>query len=220
VQGWGGAGLLASYEAERKPIAIRNTSAARALARSVGKTSVPADLEQTTPEGAAERAELGAFLATFGEEFASLGVQLGARYDGSAIIVPDGKAPEDDYKTYRPSSIPGGRTPHIWLDAGRGAGSSLFDHLGVGFTLLQLGPDAVDASTFTEAAARRGVPFGVLHVKQPEALALYGCKLALVRPDQHIAWRGQSVPAGIDRVLAIVVGDDASAMRHFGSEAA
>lgn len=207
VQGWGGPDLLASYEAERRPIAIRNTSAARNLARSVGEVKVPPTIEHATPEGEAARAEVGAFLATFGEEFASLGVQLGARYDGSPIVVADAPAPVDDIVNYTPTSIPGGRAPHIWLDAGRGLGSSLFDHLGVGFTLLLLGPDAPDAMPFVAAAAARRVPLTVLRVPDPAARTLYDCAMALVRPDQHVAWRGEQAPADVGAILARVVGD-------------
>ena len=207
VQGWGGRGLLASYEAERKPIAIRNTSAARALARSVGEVMVTPAIEQATTEGDVERQKVGAFLATFGEEFASIGVQLGARYDGSPIVVADGLPPADDVFNYRPSSSPGGRAPHLWLDRARGAGSSLFDRFGLGFTLLQLG-EAADPVPFTAAARSLGIPLEVLHVPQPEARTLYGCALALIRPDQHVAWRGQSAPADAARVLAVVTGGE------------
>ncbi len=206
VQGWGGPRLLASYETERKPIAIRNTGAARILAQSVGEVVVAAEIEQPTEAGEAARRQAGAFLATFGEEFASLGVQLGARYDGSPIVVADGPAPADDIVAYTPTSVPGGRAPHLWLGPGRGPGSSLFDHFGIGFTLLQLGPTATGVAPFEAAARARGVPLAVLHVPDPAAQALYGCALALIRPDQHVAWRGQDAPADADRVLATVTG--------------
>ena len=206
VQGWGGPALLDSYEAERKPIAIRNTGAARVLAQSVGEVRVAPEIEQPTAAGEAARRQAGAFLATFGEEFASLGVQLGARYDGSPIVVADGPAPADDIAGYTPTSVPGGRAPHFWLDAGRGPGSSLFDRLGVGFTLLQLGPVAAGVAAFEAAARARGVPLEVLAVPGPAARALYGCGLALIRPDQYVAWRGEQAPVDADRVLATVTG--------------
>ncbi|MBI0539027.1 monooxygenase [Roseomonas sp. KE2513] len=222
VQGWGGPGLLNSYEVERKAIAIRNTAAARELARSVGEVKVPPELEHATAEGEAARAEVGRFLATFGEEFASLGVQLGARYDGSPIILPDGQPPVDDLVSYVPSSVPGGRAPHFWLDAGRGPGSSLFDRFGIGFTLLRLGPDAPDVDAFVTGATALGIPLTELAISDPAARDLYGCDLALVRPDQHIAWRGSQVPAEVEAILAKVVGHDAAVAQHRsdGSKAA
>jgi len=207
VQGWGGPGLLKSYEIERRPIAERNTIAARELNKHLIAMPAPPEMEEDTPAGAAARRLVSAHLLTMGEEFASIGVQLGARYDGSPIIAADGsKAPPDDYVNYAPSSVPGGRMPHYWLGAGRGHGDSLFDHLGNGFTLLRLGSSAPDASALEAAARARGVPLKVLDVPAGEARDLYGCDLALVRPDQYVAWRGNAPPADPDRLLAQVTG--------------
>jgi 2-polyprenyl-6-methoxyphenol hydroxylase-like FAD-dependent oxidoreductase len=207
VQGWGGAGLLSSYETERKPVAVRNTSASRALAKNVGDVPVPPELEQNSPVGEAARAGTGTFLSGFGEEFASIGVQLGARYDGSPIIAADGHPPPaDDFVRYRPSSVPGGRAPHYWLDEARVFGSSLFDRLGVGFTLLRLGPNAPDGDPLVRAANACRIPLCVLDISDSEARALYACDLALIRPDQHVAWRGNALPEDCGALLGKVVG--------------
>ncbi|HEX2115839.1 MAG TPA: FAD-dependent oxidoreductase [Alphaproteobacteria bacterium] len=206
VQGWGGPNLLDSYENERKPIAIRNTNAARAFAKNVGDVPVPPEMEDNSPAGAAARAKVGAFLGTFGEEFASIGVQLGARYDGSPIVCAQGTPPRDSLTEYMPSSVPGGRAPHVWLDEGRGIGSSLFDRLGVGFTLLRLGPKAPDGASICEAAKKRGVPLAVLDVPDRDARDLYGCDLCLIRPDQHVAWRGDTGPGNADKLIARAIG--------------
>jgi 2-polyprenyl-6-methoxyphenol hydroxylase-like FAD-dependent oxidoreductase len=210
VQGWGGRHLLDSYEAERRPIAIRNTNAARALAKNVGDVPLPAEMEENSPAGEAARRRVGAFLSTFGEEFASIGVQLGARYDASPIVVPDGAPPKDSLTEYVPTSVPGGRTPHLWMDIGRGAGDSLFDCLGTDFTLLRLGAKAADGASIAAAAGRRRMKLTVLNLPDPEARDLYGCDLCLVRPDQHVAWRGNRAPDDTDRIIARVVGDAAS----------
>lgn len=206
VQGWGGKNLLASYELERKPIAQRNTAAARELARNVGLVPVPPELDKDSPEGAHARVETGAFLSTFGEEYASLGVQLGARYDSSPIIVQDGHAPDDDLANYVPTSVPGGRAPHFWLDKGREEGSSLYDHLGVGFTLLCLNNVGFDVDAFQRAAKARGIPLKVLHIDNSKALEMYGVGKALIRPDQHICWRGDTVPEDVGALLDTVTG--------------
>ena len=206
VQGWAGNGLLASYELERKPIARRNTGAARELARSVGMVPVPPELEQNDETGAKARADTGAFLGTFGEEYASLGVQLGARYDGSPIVATDGPSPADDPARYVPTSLPGGRAPHFWIDAGRGMGSSLFDRLGKGYTLLCFREPGGDAAALQAAARKRGVPLAVLPVAQDQARDLYGTDQVLIRPDQHIAWRGDTIPTDADGLLAKVTG--------------
>src|SRR5579872_612838 len=93
------------------------------------------------------RRQVGTHLSTFGEAFSSIGLQLGVRYDGSPIIVPDGAPPPDNFTRYSPSSAPGGRAPHIWLDARRGRGNSLYDRLGIGFTLLRLGGHTAGSAT-------------------------------------------------------------------------
>src|SRR5207248_4049443 len=84
---WGGGGLLDSYGAERRPVAVRNTAAARALNQNLADLQRPAVLEDDSPAGRAARQALGGRLGSFGEQFRSLGVQLGARYDGSPVIV-------------------------------------------------------------------------------------------------------------------------------------
>jgi hypothetical protein len=146
LQGWGGKSLLDSYERERKPIALRNTRAARAIAKQVGVLDIPAGIEDDSPTGAEQRRELGAQVSTYlGTQFAPIGVELGARYDGSSIIASDEAAPTDSIVQYMPTGQPGGRAPHSWLGAGRGIGDSLYDRLGNGFTLLRLGPKPSDA---------------------------------------------------------------------------
>ena len=109
--------------------------------------------------------------------------------------LPTARRPRDSLTEYVPSSVPGGRAPHLWMNSGRGSGDSLFDRLGVGFTLLRLGAERTDASSLVEAARMRGVPLKVLDVPDSEARDLYGCDLCLIRPDQHVAWRG-SAPGG------------------------
>jgi len=206
LQGWGGPHLLETYEAERLPIAIRNTGAARALARNIGDVRVPPDLEADTEAGAAARQELGGYLSTFGEEFASIGVQLGARYDGSPIVADDEAPPPDDFARYVPSAVPGGRAPHAWLGAGRDVGDSLYDRLGTGFTLLRLGSHAPDASALMAAARLMAMPLKQLDIADDDIRALYGRDLVLVRPDQHVAWRGNAVPTDADALLRRLAG--------------
>jgi 2-polyprenyl-6-methoxyphenol hydroxylase-like FAD-dependent oxidoreductase len=203
VQGWGGKGLLQTYESERRPIAFRNTGAARRLGINVAEVPIGAAIEEDSSAGLAARHETSAYLADFGPEFASLGVQLGARYDGSPIVAEDGTAPpRDDLDAYLPSACPGGRAPHLWLEDG----GSLFDRLGPGFTLLDLSGGAADTSGFAKAAVGRGVPFKVLSLGRSEARDLYERDLVLVRPDQHVAWRGNRVPEDCAALLARVTG--------------
>jgi 2-polyprenyl-6-methoxyphenol hydroxylase-like FAD-dependent oxidoreductase len=206
VQGWGGDSLLDSYEAERMPIALRNTEAARQLAANINVTDIDPAIEEPSPAGEAGRQAAGAMLSRFSEQFASIGVQLGARYDGSPIIAADGAPPADSFVKYVPTGVPGGRTPHAWLDDAHGQGSSLFDRLGRGFTLLRLGPRAPAATSLMSAAARRRVPLDVIEIMDPDIRALYDRDLVIVRPDQHVAWRGNDIPSDCERLIARLVG--------------
>lgn len=205
VQGWGGGGLLASYQIERMPIALRNTDAARKLTANIGETDVDPEIEHDTPAGEAARQAAGAMLANFGEQFASIGVQLGARYDGSPVVIPDSVAPADSFVTYTPTSIPGGRAPHIWFDEKRTYGNSLFDRLGAGFTLLRIGSRAPDTSVIMAAAVHQNIPLKVLDVPDTDARDLYERDLVIIRPDQYVAWRGNN-STDPDRLFAQVVG--------------
>jgi hypothetical protein len=189
IQGWGGPALLGSYETERQPVAVRNTTAARQLARNVQSVDVDEAIESPGPDGDAERERVGARLRQFGEEFASIGVQLGARYDGSPIVLSDGTAPPPDSPdVYMPSACPGGRVPHLRLRDG----SSLFDRLGLGFTLLRTDPSA-DVDRLTRLALSQRVPLDIVDIDHTGARDFYEAALVLVRPDQHVAWRGSRI---------------------------
>jgi 2-polyprenyl-6-methoxyphenol hydroxylase-like FAD-dependent oxidoreductase len=200
--GWGGPGLLATYETERKPIALRNTRFARAMAESIGRIAIPADLEAESEAGEAARAALGERLALHAAtEFDIPGIHLGVFYSGSPLVVADGAPPPDDWHHYTPSAAPGARAPHVWLNDG----TSIFDRFGRDFTLLRF-DSGFDTRPFEAAAQRRGVPLSVLDVPSDEARDLYARDLALVRPDHHVAWRGNALPDHADALLSLAVG--------------
>ena len=214
LQGWGGARLLDSYQTERKPMGYRNTGASRKYASMMHDAVVPADIEADGPAGDAARIA-GANLTYVRknhfvrpEHMDAVGVQIGGRYEGSPIIVPDGNPPADifpdTYDEYTASGVPGGRAPHLWLDAERSQGSSLFDRFGKGFTLLRFKGASTDA--LKRAAEKRGIPLAVVDVGLPEGRELYGRDLALIRPDQIIAWRGDSLPDDLDALLDKITG--------------
>ena len=186
VQGWAPRELLQSYEAERKPMALRNTAFARRMADSIGRIAVSPAIEDKGPAGDAARAAMGqALSAHVAREFNIPGLQLGVRYQSDIVASEDGEAPPDDANIYVPSSYPGARAPHVKL-----GDSSLLDHFGRDFTLLSLG-DA-DTGSWEEAASNIGLPLMILHINEPAVRALYDAELVLIRPDHHIAWRGGS----------------------------
>jgi 2-polyprenyl-6-methoxyphenol hydroxylase-like FAD-dependent oxidoreductase len=202
VGGWGGPNLFASYEIERRPIAFRNTGMAKEMSRGMEQITLDEDMLEASPAGDRARSELAKPLSALAEEFACIGIQLGARYDDSPIIVPDGSAPpSDDPITYRPTACSGGRAPHLFFPDH----SSLFDHLGMGFTLLNFHGDH-DAGMMIKAAKARRIPFKILRIDMPEGRELYECDLALIRPDQHVAWSGDRLPDDCGNLLARVTG--------------
>ena len=197
--------LLTTYETERRPIGIRNTQSSRKLASDVATIEVPEALEQDTEEGVRARAELGRHLSGFTEEFASLGIQLGARYDASPLIVADGtNPPPDSAVDYVPSACPGGRAPHVWLDDG----ASIHDRFGKWFTLLKFGMADTNTASFGAAASAQNVPLDIIDISEQAARNLYQCGFALIRPDHHVAWRGDALPADAAALIRQVSGNN------------
>jgi hypothetical protein len=204
VQGWGGSELLESYDRERRPIGVRNTGIARSFADRIGSFLPGLRLEEDSTAGEQERAAASAFLEDhLKREFRIPGVTFGVRYDDSPLVLSDGTRPATDaINEYVPTARPGGRTPHAWL----ADGASLFDRFGHGFTLLQLAGAPGSEQPFSTAAERHGIPLTVVRVPSPELRDLYEADLALIRPDQHVAWRGSARSGDPSEVLRRAVG--------------
>ena len=206
LQGWGGPALLSSYETERRPIAIRNTRAAQTLARQIGEVPIAETMLDDSAAGQQGRDAAGAVLARFTEEYASIGIQLGVRYDHSEIMVSDGQAPPDLYDRYLPTASPGGRAPNVWLAPER----PIFDVFGRGFTFVVFVDGQHDAGgSVAEAARTRNIPLEVVHVPSDPARDLYAADYALIRPDLHVAWRGDQVPPSGDALWNVLLGGHA-----------
>ncbi|OGA16453.1 MAG: hypothetical protein A3H32_08480 [Betaproteobacteria bacterium RIFCSPLOWO2_02_FULL_63_19] len=189
--GWGGPQLLATYDAERRPVGRFNTvEAADNYAKSGDISRVPPVIEDAGPAGQAARAAVAALLPPKLKHFAPIGVHLGYHYEDSPLVVPDGTAARPfDPVSYRPTARPGHRAPHAWIDAAR----STLDLFGAGFTLLRLSGAAPGADAFVNAAREASVPLSVVGLADPEIAALYERGLVLVRPDGHVAWRGDAI---------------------------
>jgi 2-polyprenyl-6-methoxyphenol hydroxylase-like FAD-dependent oxidoreductase len=188
VKGVAGPRLLTSYELERRPAAVRNTTYARSFAESLGRLVPEEGLEDDGPTGEQLRRHAGDYLERHGRaEFNIPGITFGTRYADSPVIVPDGsEAPPDSANRYVPSASPGGRAPHLWLGEDR----SLYDLFGFEWTLLRLGPAPPSASHLVRAARGLRVGLKVVDLVSTEARELYEAPLALIRPDQVVAWRG------------------------------
>jgi len=207
LQGWGGDTLLNSYEAERRPVDRLSwaTSEEHLKVRfALGELYAQAgDISGDTPEAEQRRAEMGQKIAALGNaENEGWGIEHGYRYGQSPVVwVESGSPPEFDALAYTPSTWPGSRLPHMFL----ADGTAVYDHLGNGLTLLVLDKDA-DTKGLEAAARRLEVPLTVLRLNDINVARVYERKLLLVRPDQHVAWRGDALDADAERLLRVVTG--------------
>lgn len=193
LQGWGGPALLDSYECERRPVHEYVMDEAVANHSILANQLWQPGLDTHTPEGEQLRKQVGAaIIEAKAREFRTLGVVLGYRYENSPVIVADGtRAPPRDFRHYTPSARPGCVAPHAWLEDGR----SLYDEFGSGFTLLaSASTTGAELDVCRERARTQGVPLDIVRTVDSAISDLYEAKFALIRPDQHVAWRGDSPP--------------------------
>ena len=187
LQGWGGPKLLASYEIERRQVGERNVAASRYA--SLGRRkwrSLWRNLDELVAVAKVEQPKSNEMI----------GAELGYRYESSPLIAEEPGGPEHPLRQYVPTTWPGARLPHVWLEGH----SAIQDRIGDGYTLLRLGGSAQSISTLGNA------PFRVLDIPDAVARDLYGYDLVLLRPDLHIAWRGNRLPADLGQLAAKVTG--------------
>ncbi|MEZ4572431.1 MAG: FAD-dependent monooxygenase [Thermomicrobiales bacterium] len=206
IQGWGAPGILDAYEAERHPITEQVSRFAMDHAHSTARQrrAVPADIEDETTAGDRARRTLGQETYALNvQQYACAGLNFGYYYAESPIIAYDAE-PHLPYTMadYTPSTVPGSRTPHAWL----GDGTSLYDNLGPGYTLIRLDRD-LDVGSLADASSIRNVPLDVLDVEPTDVGDPYVTKLVLSRPDRHVAWRGNSLPSDVGALVDLISGN-------------
>ena len=193
IDGWAPETILDAYQRERLPITDQVSRFAMKHAEGAirERTTLPPELEQETPAGVQARARVGQAAYDLNvQQFACAGLNFGYYYDASPIIRYDGEQqPRYTMHDYEPSTVPGCRTPHLWLADSR----SLYDAMSPGYTLLRFDMNA-EVEPLVRSAAARGLPLTVLDVIPREAQSVYRHKLLLSRPDQHVAWRGDQLP--------------------------
>jgi hypothetical protein len=205
--------LLDSYDAERRPHNWRVADHALARARRSAATlaelrreGIPADGDDSEA-ARRRRAEISARLTA--ERREGVGVTFDERYDASPVICyePGQAETETPWRAdaYQDDPRPGHRAPDGVIDP---FGTTLYDRIGDDFGLVVLGDRAEQARAIAREAAGRSLRLRVIHLTEPDALAVYGDGVVLVRPDQHVAWRGteqhQDGPAAVfDRVLGV-----------------
>jgi 2-polyprenyl-6-methoxyphenol hydroxylase-like FAD-dependent oxidoreductase len=205
LAGWGGPKLLASYEVERRPIAIRNVEYATRTYNAIA--SIPGLRGRNDPAEWCKEPP----------RWLSIPEHLKSQYcyEGSPICAAKDAAPEPETAEFVPSTRPGARAPHAWLADGR----STLDFYGEGFALLRLGANPPDTASLSRAASACGVPLSVTTLADPDVAALYQKALVLVRPDGHVGWRGDKPPADAQALINLVRGAEGHA-DAIGSHAA
>jgi 2-polyprenyl-6-methoxyphenol hydroxylase-like FAD-dependent oxidoreductase len=207
LEGWGGPGLLDSYEAERRPVALRNVEASgwAAAGVPVWKALIGPAIADDTPAGEALRAEVGASAeVNHGRMHGMVGVEMGYTYAGSDLVaVEQGNEAEWEISSYTPHTRPGVRIPHVWL----ADGVPIQDRLGDGYNLVDLAGHA-DVEPVRAAFERAGAPVSVLRSDESRARQVYGCSVLVLRPDLHVAWRGDAAPRTdeVDQLVAMATG--------------
>jgi 2,4-dichlorophenol 6-monooxygenase len=213
-----GAGLLASYEAERRPVAISNATqslkswfqhgevdAAMGLSGDTppeeGWASVRT-LFSATPEGERMRALVDGAVRRKRDEFCAQNLEIGYDYR-SAAIVDDGitpPVPDDPVCGFIAGTWPGHRVPHARI-VRDGRSQSTYDLARLGRFVLFVGPDAAPwAAAAATAAQRLAIDLDVVSIGDDGDYAdptgawerqreVTDAGAVLVRPDQHVAWR-------------------------------
>lgn len=207
IKGQAPESLLATYETERRPSAVRSAEYARQFADALGANHAPDELEEDSVAGALARLKAGEYFnRQVRQEYDAPGVTFGYRYDHSPVIFPDGTVPPPDSpNVYIQSACPGGRAPHFWL----GPECSLYDEFGPEWTLLRVGHHVAAADPLIRAAAASRLHLTVLDLPLPELQYLYEADFTLIRPDQIVAWRGNSCE-NVRAIMTTVTGGTAS----------
>jgi len=204
-KGWAPLALLDAYARERHPITeqVSRFVMDHAHAMAGQRSAVPANIESDDALGAAARVALGdSAYALNVQQYCCAGLNFGYFYDDSPVIAYDNAtAPAYSMAQFTASSVPGCRTPHYWV----ADDTSLYDRLGPEFTLLRFDP-SIDVQALVNAARGCGLPLAVLDLPSASADPAYTHKLALSRPDQHIAWRGDTLPPDPAQLLDLVRG--------------
>jgi 4-hydroxyisophthalate hydroxylase len=196
LAGWGGDKLLASYTQERRPIFVETGEAMIAG----GIEADRAFLDRYRPDR--DRAE-------FEQAWTALGSGAGRRrqsyephYEGSSILdgPPDGVC--SIHGQYSFVAQPG----HHLSPQHLSSGANVFEALGPGYTLLALGVEDSSVAALQQAAHTLGVPFEVVRDSYDGGRQEYGSRLVLVRPDQYVAWAGDTPPEDPARLLLKLAG--------------
>ncbi|MDA7749039.1 FAD-dependent monooxygenase [Litoricola sp.] len=205
LKGWGGPELLDSYEIERRQVGDRNVGASRYanVGRQKWRSIATDEIFSRTEAGESMKRKL--IQVADSEQRKGnrmIGAELGYRYVDSPCIdnIPGG--PEHRVGEYNPNVWPGSRLPHCWLDDG----SALQDQLPETYILLSLGNKSLDTSKLRQSYEKIGAPVAEVRIESNRLRDLYGFDLLVLRPDMHVAWRGNDAPPNPQEIASISTG--------------
>lgn len=212
IHGFGGQGLLQSYEPERKPVAEANVqrSGVHFNVHLQLKEFLDGDnakrVDEDTEEAKEVRKAIHEYYQEHDNENKDFGVEMGYRYQ-SPSVVPDTSStePASEPSRYIPTTWPGSRPPHVFLSDGK----PIFDRFGKYWTLLVFADQDCGQKAVVEVADSLGMPLKVVDLSEEHlAKKLYEKQLVLIRPDQHVAWRADGVgdAAEARRIMETVSG--------------
>ena len=203
INGWAPPSLLSSYEAERRPVAADTIDAAARNMATLAPELADPGLIGSPEEFAVARPKVAAAVRrTKDAEFHSLDLVLGTSYASSPIVSaePHETATDPNASGYQPSAAPGHRLPHRWL----GPDQSLFDRLGSEYSLLG-DIEALGAVRIIAAARALRIPLTPIQLPRADCERWFQAPLVIVRPDQHVAWRGTAA-ADAEQLLLRLTG--------------
>jgi FAD-dependent monooxygenase len=125
------------------------------------------------------------------------------------VYETDSKEPDREIERYTPTTWPGGRPPHVFLDDGE---TSIFDLLGSDFSLTDFGMDQEMGELFLETARKLGIPMTKIQLpEESHVRKIWERDMGLVRPDGFVCWR-LPIEGRLDRdevrsILEIVSGN-------------
>lgn len=163
-------------------------------------------LSSTTPEGQKLRNQMQTALQRINREEHGLGIEMNQRYKSSAIYHADqSEAPAfttDPLEHYQPTTYPGARLPHVWLNNTiPSKRMSTLDLAGKGKFALFTGIGGEQWKSVAEEISKElGVPIVAYSIgfrQDYEDVYLDWAKVRdvnesgciLVRPDHFVAWR-------------------------------
>ena len=198
LQGWGGEGLLDSYDIERRP--VFESTARDFIARSI---ETDRDfLAEFAPDR--DRVAFETAWKARGEGAVGEVQSFEPHYEGSPIVF--GVAGSGGSAIGR--HIFRARAGHHLAPARLSDGNNVYQKLGAGFTLLALDAESSALQAFELEASRAGIPLTIIHDNNDGECRRYESDLVLVRPDQFIAWTGSGSVNGQQaaRILQSVCG--------------